>query len=67
MVDVTIETVSDAGRNTGAKGQSLPVLTYRRMRRMVLRVRAAGELSCIDQRLLDDAGLTRDRYLDSAS
>jgi uncharacterized protein YjiS (DUF1127 family) len=38
-----------------------------RLRRWTARVRAHSELSCIDERLLDDSGLTRDNYFDAAA
>ncbi len=66
MVDALIDAVPDTGYDAGSKGQTLVMLVYRRLRRVAVRIRAAGELSCIDQRLLDDAGLTRKRYLDTA-
>jgi hypothetical protein len=36
------------------------------LRRAMVEIRANGEISCIDERLLADSGLTRDSYVKAA-
>ncbi len=67
MINMPIDAaVLDAEGNRGAERMIVIAAVHRRLRRMAVRIRAAGELSCIDERLREDAGLTRDSYLNAA-
>ncbi len=63
MADTLFDAIPNTRRDQD--GRTMAVLAYHRVRRAILHIRAAGELSCIDERLLEDAGLTRERYFDS--
>ncbi len=65
MVDMPIDAVPNVGRGAMAGRETLAAAS-RHLRRVIVRIRAEGELSCIDQRLRDDAGLTPERYLNAA-
>ena len=66
MVDVSIDAVSSIRRDVAASYQRVVPIAFRRLRGVAARIRAAGEFACIEERLRDDAGLTRERYLDAA-
>ncbi len=64
MAETAIDMVAGIGGNTVQQPRVLTAV-WRGMRHMVVRIQADAALSCIDQRLREDAGVTPRGYLDA--
>ncbi len=64
MVEAAIDMVAGVGGNSTQRPRVLTAV-WHGLRRRVVRIRAEAALSCIDQRLREDAGLTPQGYLDA--